>query len=66
MPYYLAAGIVLGPRMNELLLLVICGAMDFERIFIVSNIDGIPGVMMHGAEGFLVEAVNVTQLFDAV
>lgn len=64
--YYLAADIVLCPSVNEVLPLVICEAMAFERPVIASKIDGIPEAMDHGAEGLLIEAGNEAQLYDAV
>lgn len=64
--YYLAADIVLCPSMNEVLPLVICEAMAFERPVVASKIDGIPESMDHGVEGLLIEAGNEAQLYDAV
>lgn len=66
LPYYLAADIVLCPSMNEVLPLVICEAMAFQRPVIASRIDGIPEAMTDGVEGLLVEAGNVAQLYDAI
>lgn len=66
LPYYLAADIVLCPSINEVLPLVICEAMAFERPVIASRIDGIPEAMTDGVEGILVEPGNVAQLYDSI
>lgn len=64
--YYLAADIVLCPSTDEMLPLVICEAMAFERPVIASKIDGIPEAVDDGVEGLLVEAGNEAHLYDAV
>lgn len=64
--YYLAADMVLCPSMNEVLPLVICEAMAFERAVIASRIDGIPEAIEDGVEGLLIEAGNGAELYDGV
>eukprot|EP00186_Timspurckia_oligopyrenoides_P002555 CAMPEP_0182446788 /NCGR_PEP_ID=MMETSP1172-20130603/6004_1 /TAXON_ID=708627 /ORGANISM="Timspurckia oligopyrenoides, Strain CCMP3278" /LENGTH=592 /DNA_ID=CAMNT_0024642871 /DNA_START=96 /DNA_END=1874 /DNA_ORIENTATION=+ len=54
LPYYLAADVVVCPSLNEVLPLVICEAMAFERPVIASKIDGIPEALSDGVEGFLI------------
>lgn len=66
LPYYLAADIILCPSLSEVLPLVICEAMAFERPVIASNVDGIPEAVQDGVEGLLVEAGNVAELFEAI
>lgn len=66
LPYYLAADVVVCPSMNEVLPLVLCEAMAFERPVIASRIDGIPEAIDDGVEGLLIETGNVAQLVDAV
>lgn len=66
LPYYLAADIVLCPSVNEVLPLVICEAMAFERPVIASRIDGIPEALDDGIEGFLIPPSNPMALTDAI
>mmetsp|Transcript_53286 Transcript_53286/g.169281 ORF Transcript_53286/g.169281 Transcript_53286/m.169281 type:complete len:511 (-) Transcript_53286:851-2383(-) len=54
LPFYKAADIVVVPSLNEVLPLVICEAMAFERPVIASNIDGIPEALDSGREGILI------------
>uniref|UniRef100_A0A7S0XNM0 Glycosyl transferase family 1 domain-containing protein n=1 Tax=Erythrolobus madagascarensis TaxID=708628 RepID=A0A7S0XNM0_9RHOD len=54
LPYYLAADVIVCPSLNEVLPLVICEAMAFERPVIASRIDGIPEALSDGIEGFLI------------
>lgn len=64
--FYLAADVVVVPSINEVLPLVICEAMAFERPVIASRIDGIPEAMDDGVEGFLIDAGNPDQLADRI
>ena len=66
LPYYLAADIVLCPSINEVLPLVICEAMAFERPVIATRIDGIPEAITNDKEGLLVEPGNPAELYDAI
>lgn len=66
LPYYLAADIVLCPSINEVLPLVICEAMAFERPVIATRIDGIPEALTTEVEGVLIEPGNPAALFDAI
>jgi glycosyltransferase involved in cell wall biosynthesis len=66
LPYYLSADIVLCPSLNEVLPLVICEAMAFERPVIASRIDGIPEALTDGIEGLLIEPDSTDALFDAI
>lgn len=66
LPFYLSADIVLCPSLNEVLPLVICEAMAFERPVIATSIDGIPEAVTDGAEGLLIEPDNPDALFDAI
>jgi glycosyltransferase involved in cell wall biosynthesis len=66
LPYYLSADIVLCPSLNEVLPLVICEAMAFERPVIATKIDGIPEAMTDGVEGLLIEPDSPDALFGAV
>ena len=52
--FYMAADVVLVPSLNEVLPLVICEAMAFERPVICSRIDAIPEAVTDGVEGYLV------------
>lgn len=54
LPYYLAADVVVCPSINEVLPLVICEAMAFERPVIATRIDGIPEALTDNVEGFLI------------
>uniref|UniRef100_A0A7S1XJ28 Glycosyl transferase family 1 domain-containing protein n=1 Tax=Erythrolobus australicus TaxID=1077150 RepID=A0A7S1XJ28_9RHOD len=54
LPYYLAADVIVCPSLNEVLPLVICEAMAFERPVIATRIDGIPEALTDGEEGFLI------------
>lgn len=66
LPYYLAADIILCPSLNEVLPLVICEAMAFERPVVATRIDGIPEALTHEVEGLLIEAGNPAALFDSI
>jgi glycosyltransferase involved in cell wall biosynthesis len=66
LPYYLAADIILCPSLNEVLPLVICEGMAFERPIIASRIDGIPESITDGVEGILVEPNRPDELYDAI
>lgn len=66
LPYYYAADIILVPSFNEVLPLVICEAMAFERPVIASRIDGIPEALDHLQEGMLMEAGDVGQLVEFI
>lgn len=66
LPYYLAADIILCPSINEVLPLVICEAMAFERPVIATRIDGIPEALTNGVEGLLIEPSNPAALSDAI
>lgn len=66
LPYYLAADIILCPSMNEVLPLVICEAMAFERPVIATAIDGIPEALTNEKEGLLIEPGNPAALCDAI
>jgi len=66
LPFYLAADIVLCPSLNEVLPLVICEAMAFERPVIASRIDGIPEALTDGVEGLLIPPNNDERLYDAI
>lgn len=66
LPYYLAADIILCPSMNEVLPLVICEAMAFERPVVATKIDGIPEAVTSGVEGLLIEPGNPAALSDAI
>lgn len=66
LPFYLAADVVLCPSLNEVLPLVICEAMAFERPVIASRIDGIPEALSHGEEGFLIPPSDPSALYEAI
>lgn len=66
LPFYFAADVVLVPSFNEVLPLVICESMAFERPVIASKIDGIPEALDHLHEGMLMEPGNVEQLVEFV
>ena len=64
LPYYHAADIVVVPSLNEVLPLVICEAMAFERPVVASRIDGIPEALTDGDEGYLVEPADDQVLYE--
>lgn len=64
--FYIAADVVLVPSLNEVLPLVICESMAFERPVVCSNIDAIPEALSDGVEGFLVPPGNADAIRDAV
>mmetsp|Transcript_4434 Transcript_4434/g.8098 ORF Transcript_4434/g.8098 Transcript_4434/m.8098 type:complete len:650 (-) Transcript_4434:224-2173(-) len=64
LPYYHAADIVVCPSLNEVLPLVICEAMAFERPVIATRIDGIPEAMTDNVEGFLIPPGEVEPLLE--
>ena len=64
--FYLAADLVLVPSLNEVLPLVICEAMAFEKPVICTRIDAIPEAVADGVEGFLVEAGDAHALKRAI
>lgn len=66
LPFYLAADIILCPSINEVLPLVICEAMAFERPVIATRIDGIPEALTDEVEGLLIEPGNPAALYDAI
>ncbi|KAI0566000.1 D-inositol-3-phosphate glycosyltransferase [Gracilaria domingensis] len=66
LPFYLAADIILCPSINEVLPLVICEGMAFERPVIATRIDGIPEALDNDVEGLLIEPNNPMALYDAI
>lgn len=66
LPFYLAADIILCPSLNEVLPLVICEGMAFERPVIATKIDGIPEALDDGKEGFLIPPANSGALAEAI
>lgn len=66
LPFYMAADVILCPSLNEVLPLVICEAMAFERPVIASRIDGIPEALDHGVEGFLVKPNDRADLCQSI
>lgn len=66
LPYYLSADIILCPSLNEVLPLVICEGMAFERPIIASKIDGIPEALSDNVEGLLIPPNEPDALFDAM
>ncbi|GAB0489537.1 hypothetical protein MMPV_000757 [Pyropia vietnamensis] len=66
LPYYLAADMILCPSLNEVLPLVICEAMAFERPVIATAIDGIPEALSDGVEGFLIPPNDADALTEAM
>jgi glycosyltransferase involved in cell wall biosynthesis len=66
LPYYLAADILVVPSLNEVLPLVVCEAMAFERPVVASAIDGIPEAISDGVEGFLVPPADEQSLYERV
>eukprot|EP00438_Fugacium_kawagutii_P033147 Skav231176 [mRNA] locus=scaffold425:6924:10987:+ [translate_table: standard] len=52
--FYMAADVVLVASLNEVLPLVICESMAFERPVVCSKIDAIPEALTDGVEGYLV------------
>eukprot|EP00913_Durusdinium_trenchii_P034764 g32519.t1 len=51
--FYMAADVVLVASLNEVLPLVICESMAFERPVVCSDIDAIPEALTDGVEGYL-------------
>ena len=64
--FYLAADVVVVPSLNEVLPLVICEAMAFERPVICSQIDAIPEAVADNVEGFLVPPGNPSALKKSI
>ena len=64
--FYMAADVVLVPSLNEVLPLVICEAMAFERPVVCSRIDAIPEAVTDGVEGFLVPPASPDAIRSAV
>jgi glycosyltransferase involved in cell wall biosynthesis/5'(3')-deoxyribonucleotidase len=64
--FYMAADIVLVPSLNEVLPLVICEAMAFEKPVICSRIDAIPEAVADGVEGLLIPPGDVSALQGAI
>ena len=64
--FYMAADIVVVPSLNEVLPLVICEAMAFEKPVICSAIDAIPEAVSDNVEGLLVPPGDVKALKDAI
>ena len=54
-PYYLASDCVVCPSNSEVLPYVILEAMQASRPVIASKIDGIPEIISHGENGFLID-----------
>jgi len=66
LPFYHAADIVLCPSLNEVLPLVICEAMAFEKPVVATSIDGIPEAITNGEEGFLIPPGDEQALYLAL
>ncbi|KAK4533697.1 hypothetical protein CCYA_CCYA18G4579 [Cyanidiococcus yangmingshanensis] len=66
LPYYLAADILVVPSLNEVLPLVVCESMAFERPVVASAIDGIPEAITDGVEGFLIPPADEKSLYESV
>ena len=64
--FYMAADVVLVPSLNEVLPLVICESMAFERPVVCSDIDAIPEALKDGVEGFLVPPGDAEALRQAI
>jgi len=64
LPFYLAADVIVCPSINEVLPLVICEAMAFERPVVASRIDGIPEALTDNQEGFLVPPGDPDALYQ--
>ena len=64
--FYLAADVVVVPSLNEVLPLVICEAMAFERPVICSQIDAIPEAVENNVEGFLVPPGDPVALKNSI
>jgi len=64
--FYMAADVVVVPSLNEVLPLVICEAMAFERPVVCSAIDAIPEALKDGVEGFLVPPGDPDSLGEAI
>lgn len=64
--FYHAADAVLVPSRNEVLPLVICEAMAFQRPVVCSRIDGIPEAVTHDEDGLLVEPDDVRGLSESI
>eukprot|EP00435_Cladocopium_sp_Y103_P010079 s297_g2.t1 len=64
--FYMAADVVLVASLNEVLPLVICESMAFERPVVCSKIDAIPEAVTDGVEGFLVPPGDADAIRDAV
>jgi len=64
--FYMAADVVLVPSLNEVLPLVICEAMAFERPVVCSAIDAIPEAVDDGVEGILVPPGDAAALSAAI
>eukprot|EP01138_Halocafeteria_seosinensis_P009528 gb/GECG01009737.1/.p1 GENE.gb/GECG01009737.1/~~gb/GECG01009737.1/.p1 ORF type:complete len:886 (+),score=137.66 gb/GECG01009737.1/:1-2658(+) len=66
LPYYMAADVVVVPSLNEVLPLVVCEAMAFERPVVASDIDGIPEALTDGQDGFLIPPGDPNYLAERV
>eukprot|EP00871_Galdieria_phlegrea_P001733 jgi/Galph1/2560/GphlegSOOS_G1194.1 len=66
LPFYHAADVVLCPSLNEVLPLVICEAMAFEKPVVATRIDGIPEALTDGEEGFLISPGDPQALYSAL
>lgn len=64
--FYMAADVVLVASLNEVLPLVICESMAFERPVVCSKIDAIPEAVTDGVEGFLVPQGDAGAIQEAV
>ncbi|CAK9050368.1 Putative 5'(3')-deoxyribonucleotidase [Durusdinium trenchii] len=64
--FYMAADVVLVASLNEVLPLVICESMAFERPVVCSDIDAIPEALTDGVEGYLVPPANADAIRQKV
>ena len=64
--FYMAADVVVVPSLNEVLPLVICEAMAFQKPVICSRIDAIPEAVTDGVEGLLIPPKDEHALADAI
>jgi len=64
--FYMAADVIVVPSLNEVLPLVVCEGMAFERPVVCSRIDAIPEALDDGVEGFLIPAADSEALSSAV
>lgn len=64
--FYMAADVVIVPSLNEVLPLVICEAMAFERPVVCSRIDAIPEAVDDGVEAIMVPPGDADALAKAI